>query len=539
MRSCLLSVTAILALACAVQADDVPRPKMVTKVFSVADLVTPLSDFGDMETMLTAGATAQQPKCRKKPATIGECGEKLTKLVTGMVRPHSWNTMDGPGSVDFFEIGCALVVKNSPDVVQEVNDLLDALRRLQKHSVCSEARLVKVPVVTQNTPIIEGGSQGKPVPFTQCIQAPDVQTETIKKAVMVPSDGTVVLGGWKEKPICPVFGKVPHVGLPGECEVIVLATVRGCRGKQPAAIGGGERCHQVIRLRNVAATDAAQTLTKYVVREKSHTSGPVVVEPDPATNTILVSAGPGTFQQLVQILERLDANPPQVMIQTLIAQVPAGFLSDIGFTDDTPDSPVMALTSRELNILSTQIRHGLTRGDVDILSRPQLCVADNQTGTVQVGQQYPYVATNLTDDKGVVTQKIGYEHVGLTLRVTPRTTPDGKVLLRVEPSLTSVAPAVSLGNGMSAPAFNIQTMQATVLTTDGRTVVIRGPIESTSREHPDDGPFTALAKRAAGPIRREMILILTPHIVRDTQPADVPSAKSAPVQSVPPAVQKR
>jgi type II secretory pathway component GspD/PulD (secretin) len=222
-------------------------------------------------------------------------------------------------------------------------------------------------------------------------------------------------------------------------------------------------------------------------------------------------------------LAELDAPPPQIAIQGLIAQVPAGFLADIGFTDATEGTSVMTLTPRELNILSTQIRKATSNDTVDILARPQLNLSNGQTGVVQVGQQYPYASTIHTDGRGVVTKTVAQEYVGLTLRVTARTQPDGKVMLRVEPSLTSVAPAADGGPGGPMPVFTTQTLETSVLTGDGQPVVVHGLIESTTRDHPDDGPFTALVKKALGPVRREFILILTPRLVHPQPPAAVPA----------------
>lgn len=652
MRPCLLSVAAILALASAVCADEPPKPNFVTKVFTVADLVTPMNDLCVTAKMLTVANPAQRAECYKKVATVSECGESLVKLVTSMVRPYSWNTVDGPGSVEFFEIGTALVVKNTPDVLREVNDLLEALRRMQGVSISSEVRLVRVPagfcdrvgvkpastacltecelaklleaaqghaqatvtqlprvttfdgqtatvrtgdqrmfvtgveatrvkgstvlvskntsidlgetlalcgqvsadgkyvklranlthtqlasenvemvpVVTQITPVFEGGSHGTPVPFTQYIQAPEVQTKTIEKTIVMPCGGTAVLGSWKEAAGQPALTKIPELkrlyknaGLAAECEVIALATVRVVRGecteKAPPAPAPAPT---VIKLRNIAAADAAQAVTKFLDNKQQR----AMLTFDAATNTIYLGVEGGAGQQAVKLLAAMDVAPPQVQIQALVMQVPAGFLADIGFTDDAPGNPVMTLTPRELNILNAQIRQAKSRVAVDILSRPQLCVADNQTGFVQVGQNFPYVTASHTDGTGVATQKIAHEHVGLTLRVTPRINPDGKVLLRAEPSLTSVTPAVSLGNGTYAPAFNTQSMKATVLTTDGQTVVIGGLIERRDRVQPDDGPFTALAKQAAGPELRETIVILTPHIIREAQPVVVPAGRT-------------
>jgi hypothetical protein len=58
-----------------------------------------------------------------------------------------------------------------------------------------------VPVVTQVTPLFEGGSHGQPVPFTQYLQSPLIETTLIEKAELsIPSGGSVAIAG-------PTFAK--------------------------------------------------------------------------------------------------------------------------------------------------------------------------------------------------------------------------------------------------------------------------------------------------------------------------------------------
>ena len=160
---------------------------------------------------------------------------------------------------------------------------------------------------------------------------------------------------------------------------------------------------------------------------------------------------------------------------------------------------------------------------VDILSRPQIQVMDNQSGFIQVGANFPYLSTSSVTGTGVATQNIAYQPIGVTMRVTPRVNPDGKVLMRVEPQIASVAPApVSLGNGIQAPAFNVQTVQTTVLASDGETIVLGGMITKQDQRVENGYPFFkdipyvgALFRYRSHQVqRREVLIIMTPHIIR-------------------------
>ena len=70
--------------------------------------------------------------------------EQLIKLITSMVRPYSWDGQGGNGKVEFFDIGSALVVNQTADVISEVSDLLEALRRLQDLAIAVEVRIVSL-----------------------------------------------------------------------------------------------------------------------------------------------------------------------------------------------------------------------------------------------------------------------------------------------------------------------------------------------------------------------------------------------------------
>jgi type II secretory pathway component GspD/PulD (secretin) len=227
------------------------KGRMVTKVFSVADLVTPvpnfaLPDYANFDKMmgmtplksgnlvmsgLNAGGGSTpysprnglgggQPAGSALPGTAattpgilapsyagGRGGtletsplaassnvtsannsrhEQLIKLITSMVRPYSWDGAGGAGKVEFFDIGNALVVNQTADVVSEVQDLLEALRRLQDLAVAVEIRVVSlaesffermgvdfsVNVQTHNTSFEPQLTQFNPQTFTNGVFRP-------------------------------------------------------------------------------------------------------------------------------------------------------------------------------------------------------------------------------------------------------------------------------------------------------------------------------------------------------------------------------
>jgi Flp pilus assembly secretin CpaC/tetratricopeptide (TPR) repeat protein len=180
------------------------KGRLYTKVFSVADLVTPvpnfaLPDFANFDKMLNknalnsgnvvmpgltgpagpanvrgglgggsavSGSQAAMPgiaggsvlgtdrgSLQNEPlygsANLAPNGgtkeEQLKRLITTLVRPHTWDgPAGGPGKIEYFDIGHALVVNQTADVIREIDDLLRSLRQLQDLAVAVEIRIISL-----------------------------------------------------------------------------------------------------------------------------------------------------------------------------------------------------------------------------------------------------------------------------------------------------------------------------------------------------------------------------------------------------------
>lgn len=180
---------------------DRAKGRLYTKVYQVADLVTPIpnyalpeyADFGRMINKnalnsgnvvmpgLTGGPTPANPRgglgggevpagaqasmpgiaggtlfnqggnqlqndpTNPAAAAGGTKHEQLMRLITSLVRPHTWDgPAGGPGRLQYFDIGNALVVNQTADVIREVDDLLRSLRRLQDVAVAVEIRIISL-----------------------------------------------------------------------------------------------------------------------------------------------------------------------------------------------------------------------------------------------------------------------------------------------------------------------------------------------------------------------------------------------------------
>lgn len=357
---------------------------------------------------------------------------------------------------------------------------------------------------------------------------------------------------------------------------------------------------EVFKLRNQAAADVAAAVRdlltqKYTVLSAQFqgTAGFLTVQqqfaitPEPVSNTVLVSAPPEVFEEIVRLIQRVDVEPQQVLVQVTIVEVQLSNREEFGVelgiqspvlfarssagtspgvpgynfntTTLAPNAPigspglpnttivnsgvvgfqglgnlgvgrsgangvggfVFSAASDQVNLLIRALKQ---QGRVDVLSRPQLVLTDNQQGFFQVGQEFPRLTEAIVTGVGTTQQSIEYFPTGIVLRVTPRISPDGRVLMRVEPQISAPSPTlVNLGGGLVATAFDIQTVQTTVLAGDGETVLLGGLIRKSDSKLENKIPVlgdlpwvgAAFRYRTQDIQRRELIFIMTPHIIRN------------------------
>lgn len=357
-----------------------------------------------------------------------------------------------------------------------------------------------------------------------------------------------------------------------------------------------ERRHEAVRLRNSQAVDVANAVSNFLKQstdlyKTDNQGGPfldlqrqVFVVAEPISNSLLISATPKVFNDVIRLVAQLDTTPPQVVVQVLIAEVtmngseefgmefglqspllfqratPVGnglssyqaLAPGFGFSTNTPqpgDFPgvvgfqginnlALGRTSATNNIggfvfsasnnsVAILVRALKIQGRINVLSRPQIMTLDNQTAILNVGREIPIVTSTTTSINGN-TQNIDRRQVGVIMQVTPRITPDGRVLMRVIPEVSSVDPTpINLGNGQLGTALNIQHLETTVSSLDGETIMLGGLITRRDDKNENKIPWfgdlpglgAAFRYRTYTKQKTELLIIMTPHIVRNRQEA--------------------
>ena len=112
-----------------------------------------------------------------------------------------------------------------------------------------------------------------------------------------------------------------------------------------------QRKTAIYQLKNSPAVDVANAINQFLVsRRQVEQAAPgrqspfqeldreVVVVAEPVANKLVLAATPRYFEEISELIEKLDEQPPQVMIQVLIAEVALGDIDEFGVELGLQDS---------------------------------------------------------------------------------------------------------------------------------------------------------------------------------------------------------
>ena len=210
-------------------------------------------------------------------------------------------------------------------------------------------------------------------------------------------------------------------------------------------------------------------------------------------------------------------------------------LSDLGLARTNGElgfgGLVLSASNESVSILLRALQESRR---LEILSRPQIMMLNNTEGTVQVGADVPYVSDVQNNINGV-TNVVDFRQVGLILTVRPRIGPDGMIALNVVANRSNLGAVedgipISAQDGVviRAPIFEETSTETFVTARDGQTVILGGLIQKTrssfQRKVPYLGDIPLVGRLfrsdAVTDERKELLIILTPQIVRDQADID-------------------
>ncbi|MCH8822271.1 MAG: hypothetical protein IH984_02070 [Planctomycetes bacterium] len=326
--------------------------------------------------------------------------------------------------------------------------------------------------------------------------------------------------------------------------------------KELDALEANEREIYVYPLRNAVAGEVARVLTQFIESEQRKLIGTIGVDQlgsaarllerevtivgDDQSNTVLISASPRYMDQVKAMIAELDVDPPQVLIQVMLAEVTLDTSDDWGIDfggsrteGDVNISggfslvsafasgmgvPNLAVSGTDFNLLLRALRG---QGRLQVLSNPSVMAANNQPAFIQVGETIR-LPVSTSFDRGSQQSSVVPEDIGILLEVTPSINPDGYVRMTIKPEISELsARTTQITESLSSPIITRRTADTTVTVRDGQTIILGGLIsdryESREQKVPllGDIPiigklFTSTSEKST---KTELLIVLTPHVI--------------------------
>lgn len=297
----------------------------------------------------------------------------------------------------------------------------------------------------------------------------------------------------------------------------------------------------VVYLKNAEAAKIAQTLRAVLSGEAgagvpaaaasgAAPTGSGMVQADPASNALIITAPDAIYNNLRAVVEMLDVRRAQVFVEALIAEVTADKVAEfgvqwqslnginqagpqvIGGTNFGTTGNILSAAGnigtvgQGLNIglvngttnipgLGTVLNLGVlakfleSDSNANILSTPNLLTLDNEEAKIIIGQNVPFITGSYAQTGSSTTaspfQTIERKDVGLTLRIKPQISEGGTVKMQVYQEVSSVQ---NLDNAAGV-ITNKRSLESSVLVDEGQIVVLGGLIQDSVSVGEDKVPL--------------------------------------------------
>uniref|UniRef100_B0T7N8 General secretion pathway protein D n=1 Tax=Caulobacter sp. (strain K31) TaxID=366602 RepID=B0T7N8_CAUSK len=259
---------------------------------------------------------------------------------------------------------------------------------------------------------------------------------------------------------------------------------------------------------------------------------------DETNNAVVAYATPREYALIEDALRKLDVVPLQVVIEAVVTEVSLNDALRYGsqwFIRSGDDRAILSrgktadpastfpgftyLLNRSSIAATLDALSSVTH--VEVLSAPNLMVLNNQTASLEVGDQVP-VSTGSALNSSSVISSIEYRDTGVLLKITPRVNSGGLVLLDIAQEVSDVSPTLS--STIDSPTISVRKIATSIAVQDGQTVALGGLIRDNNKRLRNGVPFLsavpvlgALAgSRDNSRERTELLVLLTPRVLRNS-----------------------
>jgi type IV pilus secretin PilQ/predicted competence protein len=276
---------------------------------------------------------------------------------------------------------------------------------------------------------------------------------------------------------------------------------------------------------------------------------------DKRSNSLIITDVPSQFSIVENLLSKLDAKTPQVMIRVEMLETSSTLIENLGINwsgefgvyggpsvntiwpmnnslgrNNPRDRGINEPGSLSLGTTSATLSALLNSADTKTLARPQILTMNNETAEININSN-DTVETETTYDSigNTAIPRVKFiraskdERPGVTLKVTPTISKSDFITMAIEPKF--ITKTVSDFSTSTSKVFdlNFRSAKTTVMVKDGETVVIGGLIRAQKEKGLKKVPFfgdipvlgAAFRYKSKGNSDRELIIFITPNIIKD------------------------
>jgi len=273
--------------------------------------------------------------------------------------------------------------------------------------------------------------------------------------------------------------------------------------------------------------------------------------PDETNNGLVILATPKEYELVIAAVRKLDLIPLQVLIEATIIEVTLNdtlafgvewfFKNSVG--GSKTGQALLDLGAARIGTLAPSFSYAIinsnglvraainalaTESEVSVLSSPSLMVLDNQTATINVGDEIPIPTRSSIsniDPNAPTVNEIEYRNTGVTLQVTPRVNAGGLVTMDLDQEVSDAISTTS--STLNAPTIQQRKITSTVAVQSGETIVLGGLIRNTATEGESGIPYLRnipvfgklFSQTNDSKKRTELIVLITPRAVGDDNDA--------------------
>ncbi|MBV8802089.1 MAG: hypothetical protein JO131_03825 [Gammaproteobacteria bacterium] len=231
------------------------------------------------------------------------------------------------------------------------------------------------------------------------------------------------------------------------------------------------------------------------------------------------------IQSIDTLIKNLDIPVQQILIEAHLASIDSDYERELGLSfsskqqngdsskpNESSQYHLAIIPLAKDSFLDVQLAALENEGHGELISSPSLFTANQQTASIESGEEIPYQEISKSGATAVAFKK-----AVLSLKVTPQIMPGNKILLQLQVNQDKPSNRMILG----VPAISTRQISTHILVKSGQTIVLGGVYESNKEKGQQRIPFLGkipfigwifnLQNMAEN--KRELLIFVTPKII--------------------------